>query len=70
MAALSTSTGSLHEHRDIRSESRGFKRDKDHNSKWAAGYRAAPGVSVPWTDPDPVPGPNVKVRPQKKFNEM
>jgi hypothetical protein len=75
MAALSSSTGSLH--RDVRSESKSHKRAKDHNSKWAYGTRNSPGV---WHS-DIVsmvndsreglsgsPEQQAKVRPVKRYN--
>jgi hypothetical protein len=70
MAALSSSISSIQ--RDIRSDSRSYKRDKDHNSKWAMGSRPSYGVRTNCWDPDVFisgsPEQQAKIRPQKKFS--
>ncbi|KAI1332384.1 hypothetical protein F5Y16DRAFT_176521 [Xylariaceae sp. FL0255] len=40
---------SFFETRDFRSSARDSKRTKDHNTKWANGIRASPGVKAVWT---------------------
>jgi hypothetical protein len=71
MATLSSSTSSIE--RDIRSNSRSYKRDKDHNSKWAMGTRPSYGVRTSCWDPDVFtsgsPEQQAKVRPQKKYSD-
>jgi len=37
-------------HRDIRSASKPFKRDKERNQKWSGGERPLPGVRITWTN--------------------
>ena len=71
MATLSSSTGSLH--RDVRSESRPYKRDKEHNTKWAMGARPSYGVKTRWWPEEGMytgsPEQQAKVRPQKKYSD-
>lgn len=71
MAALASSIGSLH--KDIRSESRGYKRDKDHSAKWIVGARPLAGVKRDiWTgEPtNGTPEQHAKVRPEKKSSDQ
>lgn len=70
MAALATNVTSFH--KDIRSESRGYKRDKQHSIKWNFGTRPRAGVhnSVNWEPQDSQPEQNGKVRPQKKGSDV
>jgi hypothetical protein len=72
MAALSSSTGSLH--RDVRSESQGYKRAKEHNTKWAMGTRPSYGVKARFWPVEELytgsPEQQAKLRPQKKHSDM
>lgn len=64
-----SSTGPV-EHRDIRSASVAFKRDRDHNSKWGLGMRPSGGVQQNWISGDLVGGSEdqrMKVRPMKQW---
>jgi len=72
---------SLDSHRDIRSTSKGYKRDKDHAEKWSMGVRPSSGVvvnfahtSLPESDPDFFQGGSesqrAKVRPIKQWSQM
>jgi hypothetical protein len=72
MATLSSSTSSLH--RDVRSNALSYKRDKEHNTKWALGTRPSYGVKMrgwPYEEEFYTGSPEqqAKVRPQKKFHE-
>jgi len=63
------------QHKDIRSASLGFKRDKDHSQKWSMGQRPSYGVTIkqnPETMLDEAVGggndaARAKVRPNKPF---
>lgn len=70
MATLTSSVASIH--KDIRSESRGSKRDKQHSIKWNFGTRPGAGVStaVNWESKDDQLEQNSKVRPQKKWSDV
>jgi len=65
------------QHRDIRSASKPFKRDKDHSEKWSNGQRPSPGVYYGWAascdEANPLVGGSElqreKVRPQKQWNQ-
>lgn len=60
------------EHRDLRSEAHGFKRDKDHNAKWMNGIRAPAGVKGRWVDTEGIhfhtgsEAKAIKIRPDKR----
>ncbi|KAF4627655.1 hypothetical protein G7Y89_g10499 [Cudoniella acicularis] len=64
------------QHRDIRSASLPFKRDKDHGEKWSNGIRPSGGVSYrlgPVGDDELVGGSasqKARVRPQKQWSQM
>jgi hypothetical protein len=69
MATLSSSTSSIQ--RDIRSDSRSYKRIKDHNTKWAMGTRPSAGVKLNFLGIDGEfrtgsKEQQAKVRPEKK----
>ena len=74
MATLSSSNSSIH--RDNRSESRSYKRDKEHTTKWAMGARPRAGVKQAYVDGILTAGSDeqsvapVKVRPVKKYSEV
>lgn len=71
MAALASSASSIQ--RDIRSDSRSYKRDKDQSSKWAMGSRPSYGVRKSCWEPDVFltgsPEQQAKIRPQKKYSD-
>jgi hypothetical protein len=64
--------------RDIRSASKPFKRDKDHDQKWSNGQRPSAGVRVNYAilndHPDNLVGGSdiqrEKVRPMKQWSQM
>jgi len=67
------------QHRDIRSASQPFKRDKDHDSKWSMGVRPATDVNLGMFTIDGRPtdfsgigseNPREKVRPEKKWSQI
>lgn len=69
MSALSASTNSLH--RDNRSESRSYKRDKEHSAKWAMGTRPSYGVKYNYNY-EVIHGSEeqqAKVRPEKRWSD-
>ncbi|RDW77194.1 hypothetical protein BP6252_05247 [Coleophoma cylindrospora] len=64
-------TMSTLEHRDFRSSSVSFKRDKNHNSKWNLGMRPSAGVQTNWISGEYTSGSEAqqaKVRPNKIGN--
>lgn len=72
MATLTSSTGSLH--RDVRSDALSYKRDKEHNAKWAMGTRPSYGVKTTYWSYEGEfctgsPEQQAKVRPEKKHYE-
>jgi len=59
-------------HKDIRSESRSYKRDKDTSAKWAHGVRPASGVQVNFWADELTAGTEAqatKVRPHKSSSQ-
>ncbi|RDW64062.1 hypothetical protein BP5796_10564 [Coleophoma crateriformis] len=59
------------EHRDFRSSSVSFKRDKNHSSKWNLGVRPSAGVQINWVSGEYKSGSEAqqaKIRPQKISN--
>ena len=64
------------QHKDIRSASRPFKRDKDHGEKWSNGQRPSGGVTIKYGpgDMDNLQGGSesqrAKVRPMKQWSQM
>jgi len=78
MSATSIASASA-EHRDIRSASLSFKRDKDHSQKWSNGQRPAAGVRINFNrdlvnNTDELVGGSErqreKVRPMKQWSQM
>jgi len=77
-ATSASSPSSPIQHRDIRSASKPFKRDRDHSQKWSNGERPSHGVSVRYTlgmqggEEEERVGGNErqleKVRPQKQWS--
>ena len=79
-----TSPTSPIQHRDIRSASKPFKRDKDHDEKWSMGQRPSGGVTIKYAHHSHLgeEGPHEdylvggserqreKVRPQKQWSQM
>ncbi|KUJ14153.1 uncharacterized protein LY89DRAFT_130604 [Mollisia scopiformis] len=69
MSATSAAPLSSIEHRDLRSERLGYKRDKEHNQKWSNGQRPSAGVRINW-DNEFIGGSEqqrMKVRPMKQW---
>jgi len=71
-----TSLSSPVQHKDIRSASRPFKRDKDRGEKWSNGQRPSGGVGVNYSSGimDDLQGGSesqrAKVRPMKQWSQM
>jgi hypothetical protein len=59
------------EHRDFRSASRPFKRDKEHTAKWSMGVRVANSCAVDFmgNQVGGTPAQFTKERPEKKWSE-
>jgi hypothetical protein len=72
MSATSTkNAASPVQHRDIRSASLPFKRDKEHAQKWSNGQRPLAGARANFNDEvDGSELPQVKVRPIKQWSQM
>ena len=75
MSATSASNpGSPIQHKDIRSASLPFKRDKEHSAKWSNGQRPLAGVRAIPVDLDETdvqfPLKVEKVRPMKSYSQM
>jgi hypothetical protein len=66
---MSTLSGASSLHRDVRSEYRSYKRDKEHTAKWALGGRPSAGGKINYNyDWEPfigAEGQQAKVRPNK-----
>jgi len=76
-ATSTTSPVSPIQHRDIRSASQPFKRDKDNTAKWSMGVRPSSGVSIDIGGPDmdvfvgnSSEGQRARVRPHKQWSQM
>jgi hypothetical protein len=72
MSAASTKNAtSPVQHRDIRSASLPFKRDKEHAQKWSHGQRPLAGVRANFNDElDDSELPKAKVRPMKQWSQI
>lgn len=59
-------------HRDLRSTSKSYKRDKDSSSKWSMGLRPGGGcrTNLNGEQTSGTPEQFAKVRPQKRWSEM
>lgn len=77
--AIATAMAAPLECRDMRSTSLPFKRDRDHNAKWAHGARPSAGVRrdicAPLDDPNGGliggnEGQRAKVRPYKQHSQL
>lgn len=73
-ASASATPSSPLEKRDIRSDSRDSKRDKEHRQKWMNGQRPSAGVRLSFTTNDGLDGGSERqrelVRPRKQWSQM